>query len=330
MVLVLLSLFSEYSKCFNSKAFHHLFYTLSQSSVAVNIFALLQKLFVIFFVISISEVFILVYNRTFLTLINIAPYLETQLLLNRPAATGGEMFAVIMIIGMVAQMTIPQMSVRVFELTTIFALKNAYSTTSNAYNMALSDYGTPDNWDIGSTGNQTGLSNINETLTKYFRIAKNCGSGPGCFPDSTYKNLKGMSNFTNLNQDTNYTKFLLANGTSVAVTQLSADCSAQWGTSLQLKNVCAMVVMDVNGAKNPNTYGMDVFGFALTKFGLLPLGTASQSTYPFNGFCSLNSNANKTYENGLSCTAWALYNENMVYKDCTGLNWKGKTECKQH
>lgn len=140
--------------------------------------------------------------------------------------------------------------------------------------------------------------------------------------------MSTQPNFTNLNEDTKYTKILLANGTSLAITQFNENCDGAWGDSTQLQNVCGIIVVDVNGESHPNTYGLDTFGFAYTKYGILPLGTAQQTAYPFSGFCSINSNANKTYENGLSCTAWAMYNNNMVYKDCTGLNWKGKSQCK--
>ncbi len=239
-----------------------------------------------------------------------------------------EFSMVIMIIGMIGEMTVPPMVSDFNEKSNIIALKHAYASMTSAYGLAINENSTPDTWGIGEAGDAEGLANINTVIAKYFRTIKNCGTGTGCFPETTYKNLKGMSNFTSLNEDTNYTKFLLENGTSLAITQLSDNCSSNFGSSIALQNVCGMFVFDVNGVKMPNTYGDDVFGFAFTKYGLVPLGSAMQSKYPFSGFCSMNSNANKTYENGLSCTAWAMYNENMVYKDCTGLNWKGKTQCK--
>lgn len=230
---------------------------------------------------------------------------------------------------MVAEMTIPPMEIKIYEMTTIVALKNTYALTINSYDLAIVENGTPDTWGIGKQGDPAGLSNLNSMFSQYFKVTKNCGTGPGCFADDTYQNLKGLDNFTSINQDTNYTKFILANGASLGVTQLSENCNSVWGASPALQNVCGMFVVDVNNIKQPNQYGQDVFGFAFTKYGIVPLGTPQQTAYPFNGFCSIDSNANKTYENGLSCTAWVMYNENMEYQNCTGLNWKGKDQCKK-
>lgn len=237
-----------------------------------------------------------------------------------------EMTITLSIIGIIAVNTIPTLYMESQENSIIVALKRDYAVYSNGINHAISENGTPDTW--GDSGSTPELSDINQVLSKYFKVIKDCDTGTGCFPDIKYKNLKGIYNETNLNQDTLYTKLKLIDGTSIAVTQWRADCSLNWGDTLELKNVCGLLVLDVNGEKTPNTYGKDFFGFAFTKYGLVPLGSPMQSNaYPFNGFCNLNSNANFKYENGLSCTAWIISKSNMDYLDCKGLNWNGKTTC---
>lgn len=245
-----------------------------------------------------------------------------------PAFSRAEITIALGILGVIATSTIPNFIIENQNNSLIIALQRDYSVVSNGVNLAISENGSPDMWELIDSGNAIGLSNINTILSKYLKMAKNCGTGPGCFPDINYKNLKGVTNETNLNRDPLYTKFKLLDGTSAAVTQWSADCSLDWGNTPQLQNVCGLFVVDVNGEKSPNTYGIDFFGFAFTKFGLVPLGSEMQTNaYPFSGFCNKNSNANFKYENGLSCTAWAMYNKNMDYLNCHGLSWDGLTTC---
>lgn len=247
----------------------------------------------------------------------------------KSAFTPPEMLMMLAITGSVAVLTIPEFVENQAELSTIVTLKQDFAVFSNGYNLAVQQAGTPDNWNLVGEGEPTGLASINNVISSCFKVSKNCGTGPGCFPTSAYKNLKGVETPISMDADTTYTKMQLINGTSIAIKQLNSGCNDKWGDSLALQNVCGVILLDTNGTKYPNTYGKDVFGFAFTKYGLVPMGTPMQSNaYPFNGFCNINSNANFKYENGLSCTAWAMYKQNFEYLDCPGLNWDNKTQCK--
>lgn len=244
------------------------------------------------------------------------------------AFTYAELMIVMGVLGIVATHTIPMLYADYERNLTLVKLQRAYAIFSGGINLAINENGSPDVWGLVGPADATGLSNINKVLSQYFKVNQNCNLSAGCFPDTNYKNMKGVDGSDVLDQDADYTKLRLADGTSVAVTQLNNDCSLNWGNG-QLANVCGLVLMDINGGQSPNTFGQDLFGFALTKTGLVPLGSQMQTNgYPFSGFCSQNSNANFKYENGMSCTAWALYNNNMDYLDCKGLNWNnGKTSC---
>lgn len=248
---------------------------------------------------------------------------------NLVAFSYSEVIIVVGVLGIVAVRTIPIIYTDCERNLALVQLEKEYAVLSSGFNSAIKENGSPDNWGLVGAGDATGLFNINLVLSQYFKTSQNCNTESGCFSDGTYKNMKGADSPNVLDQDTNYTKFRLSDGTSVAVTQLNDDCSLDWGEQ-QLNNVCGMVLVDINGEKSPNTYGEDLFGFALTQQGIFPLGSLMQTNgYPFSAFCSQNSNANFKYENGLSCTAWALYNKNMDYLDCKGLNWSsGKTTCK--
>jgi len=242
--------------------------------------------------------------------------------------TLAEILIVLGIIGILASIMLPRLISQWDHLSIIANVKRTYAICSNGFSRAIQENGSPDDWGLGGPGDATGLSNINKIISEQFKLAQNCGINPGCMPTSGYKDLKGEIITDNMNQDTTYTKMRLMNGISIAITQLNSDCSDRWGDTLALQNVCGLFLFDINGNKLPNKYGEDFFGFAMTKFGLIPLGSPQQNNYPFSGFCNINSNANFKYPNGLSCTAWVMYNQNLEYLDCTGLNWNGKTECK--
>lgn len=246
------------------------------------------------------------------------------------AITQAEIIIVLGVLGIVATSTIPVMYTDYQRNFTIIRLQRDYAILSSGFNQAINENGTPDTWGSANSGGPTDLAGINNVFSRYFKLAKNCGTGSGCFPTIIYQNLKGVDAQTILDQDPQYTKLLLLDGTSLAISQLDSSCNQNWGNTPELSHVCGLLELDVNGEKAPNTYGIDFFGFAYTKYGIVPLGSPLQSNgYPFSGFCNTNSNANFKYENGLSCTAWVMYNKNMDYLDCKGLNWNnGKTSCK--
>lgn len=240
----------------------------------------------------------------------------------KSAFTPPEMLMMMAITGSIAVLTIPEFIEGQYEFSTYVTLKRDFSVYSDGFNMAIQQNGTPDNWNLGGSGDAAGLANINTIISQNFKVTQNCGTGSGCFPADTYKNLNGTDNQINLDQDNTYTKMRLVDGTSVAIKQWNSNCDGNWGDTLPLQSVCGIVGIDINGDKAPNTYGQDFFGFAFTKYGLVPLGTAMQSKeYTFTESCNKSNNSNSIYENGLSCTAWVIYKENMDYKHNNNLSW---------
>lgn len=242
------------------------------------------------------------------------------------AFTYAELMIVMGVLGIVATHTLPVLYDDFQRSLTMVRLQKNYAVFYTGIDTAIKENGSPDNW--GLTDDAAGLSNLNSVVSQYFRLNKNCDTAEGCFPDANYKNMKGVDNPDAINEDTDYTKFRLVDGTSIALSQLDENCDLNWGDTEKLQHVCGEIFIDINGDSAPNTYGKDLFGFVLTKYGLVPLGTSEQTSgQSFTAACSQNSNANFKYENGLSCTAWILYNKNMDYLDCNGLNWKNKTTC---
>ena len=228
------------------------------------------------------------------------------------------------IIGIVASLTLPSLIQDKQDKETVSRLKKAYSSLSQAYLMLLNEYGDPTNWGIvmantgGSNPTTTpegtaGSIKLANMFAKYMNTIKICGSDKGCFATSS-----------TVNSRVDFGKILLNDGTALAFAGLSGDCSTNRGNTKNLSSVCAWIVVDVNGSRRPNVYGIDIFEFSLTKYGIIPYGTPEDEATSFKGACkNFRSDINN---NG--CTAWVLYNENLDYLKCSDLEWGKKIKCK--
>lgn len=236
--------------------------------------------------------------------------------------TLAEVLIVVGIIGIVASLTIPNLIQNQKQKTIVVSLKKAYTTISQAYLLAVNDNGTPDTWNLVGLKDPGGAENMLNVLATYFKNSKNCGRNPDCMPDVTYKYLNNTTDSnSNFNQRTDLAKAKLVDGSLLFVMVQDPACGATYGPTQSLKSVCGFVYFDVNGYKTPNKRGEDVFGFYITKYGIIPYGTVDDTLQPFSTKCLVTSNT------GWGCTAWVLYNENTEYLNCTGLSWNGPTKC---
>lgn len=238
-----------------------------------------------------------------------------------PAFTLAEVLITLGIIGVVAALTIPTVLQNMQTQQTVSALKKSHSILNQAYNNAVRENGTPDNWGLTdyAAADPVGAENLVNTLAPYLNISKNCGRNTGCFL-SAYKTL----NNSPFNMDNpRFAKARLSDGTLLMAYPIKADCTSSAGTSIELKSICGYIVVDINGLKIPNQFGVDLFWFYLTKQGITPIGTSLESPSGFANDCS-----NSTSVNGYGCAAWVLYNENVDYLKCPGiLAWDGPTKC---
>lgn len=241
----------------------------------------------------------------------------------KKAFTLAEVLITLGIIGIVAAMTIPTLMQKYQEQATAAQLKKEYSILQSAFTMAVQENDTPDVWINGQTG-ATGCANILNVLAPYLKITKNCGSGTGCFP-SSYKNLYGDTNSQiSVEGNTNDAKFQLIDGSIMRIYVNWPTCNQSVGPAASQQNACGSILVDINGQKTPNQYGVDVFLFWITKSGILPLGTSTDTVKLFSDRCNKDNNTNLS---GEACAAWVIYNENMDYRHCSGLDWNGPTKC---
>lgn len=251
----------------------------------------------------------------------------------KTAFTLAEVLITLGIIGVIEAITLPALIQKQNEKVTVTRLKKAYSVLSQAYMMAVSEYGTPDEWGMKNktpiyddkgqiTGyDSSGLELERAYLTKFMK-GQNCNSALECFsgevkvmnlaktPDNNIIDLKADSSFA------------LSDGTVIMFGNIiSSNC-----TYRDLKpNVCSDILVLWPDKKGQIIRGINDFMFYMTKDGLVPHGRQDSPNFPFEAYCSLTSTSRN---NGHGCTAWVLYNENMDYLHCSDLSWNGKKKCK--
>ena len=246
----------------------------------------------------------------------------------KAAFTLAEVLMTLGIIGIVAAMTLPSLIQKQQDKITVTKLKKMYSVFSQAYLFSLEEYGTPDNWGFGNRDagmadeddtdyiaqNALIIKNIFFKQVKSIKICDKALDKTNCgLADKYY--YEGGSEATALFSQ--ITSFSIIDGSSVLILVNNGDCKEVRGTDKYLKNVCAWIFVDLNNSNPPNTIGRDLFGFYLTKYGIVPEGTLSETMY------------NIESTNGHGKAAWIIYNENLDYLKCPGkLSWSGKKTCR--
>ncbi len=203
------------------------------------------------------------------------------------AFTLAEVLITLGIIGIVAAMTMPVLVGKYKDKEYAAKTKKAYSVIQQAIKQYQADNET--------IGDVTGLFDTSKTSTevminfsKYFNTVKVCPSKNVCsdlFYDIRYAKPL-YDNDDNATSTTFYhPKFVLADGTVIGVMQYSAcsreETSTQYNddgtvkkdsngnivTNTYIVNYCATVTFDINGSKNPNQYGRDLFSLRIKENG---------------------------------------------------------------
>ena len=238
------------------------------------------------------------------------------------------------IIGIVAALTLPSLIQHNIEKQRVAQLKKAYSELSQAYNLAVEEFGSPTEWGMGGMYEEQSHHIMASNMKKFLKLSEDCVD----MSDTQAKKVCGQEDKIGklyiqnaIIQNTvkkNGRTVILSDGTTVAFRVYSGQCNHQYGAA---KNVCGSIAVDVNGSKYPNQSGEDQFSFFFTKDKLVPAGIKG-SSLTFERAC--NRLINSPYPsygsaNMYACTAWVLYNENQDYLHCDDLSWDGKHSCKE-
>lgn len=222
-------------------------------------------------------------------------------------------------------MTLPPLIQKHNEKVTITKLKQAYSIFAQAVELAQVKYGDINNWEgLGNEQDQADM--YFERITENLTLIKDCGN-PSCYNfcgnNKTYLDLKG--NRTSV-MPLAARQGILKNGIMFSISWARIDNSKWWGKY-------AAIFLDINGSRNPNTFGKDVFLFEIrdmsdnwTTYRKPYLYPSGQFLYPET--CLTKDNSAGTV--GTTCTSWVLKHENMDYLYCPeklGIN--GPYSCKE-
>ena len=227
------------------------------------------------------------------------------------AFTLAEVLITLGIIGIVAVMTLPSLIENIQYKKTVSKVKKSYSVLSQAVQMLINEKGELGNWtDItGKTDEEMipMLTEIGDTMGKYFNQSKKCGINSGCGADKFYA-MDGKTSLNDWSLNTNKRY----NIDTVEGVQYNITWIAREG-------VCFQVYVDVNGKNLPNNIGKDIFPFFVYCNGkVVPRGMEANPQEDI-------------WENlqGWNSTAWVVYKENMDYLKCREkLSWSGQTSCK--
>lgn len=255
--------------------------------------------------------------------------------MKKKAFTLAEVLITLGIIGVVASLTMPTLIQNNREKEYAAKLKKFNSVMNQALLRAIDKKGMIEDWGLGVAGmtanptdeeRNAGNKSINyffDTISPYLKVVSRCAYGDDAKCASYKRESLDGSEFLTFTP-----RLILADGTYIVGTTISSGkCNTVAGNTKILQNVCGQIFVDVNGPKPPNATGKDVFLFYYTKYGVVPMGSASEDNngYSFERMCSLKT---KSTLNGYGCAAWVITNENMDYLHCDDLSWNGKTKCK--
>lgn len=158
------------------------------------------------------------------------------------AFTLAEILITLSIIGVIAALTIPALNSYTKQLSYITALKKAFSVVNQAYSMISMDNSRP--FRECATNDSECLVNLLKPYLSYTKTVSGTGSSklPGCWDNDELLNA-GEQHVCMLTND-----------------GMAFDFDMEWTNCSPL---CAFVSVDVNGLKDPNTWGKDRYRFVI-------------------------------------------------------------------
>ena len=264
---------------------------------------------------------------------SLVPQCPSALVTSKTAAfTLAEVLITLAIIGIVAALTIPSLVQSYKERQYVSQLKKTYSVLQNAFQMAIAEHGTLDQWGLTNTivgvdedGKQIVNSTPAQLVFSYIEPYLNIVSYDLMNKSTRLYSLDGRYRETTPAVPSEDNKDLPSGGTLSDGSYFligwinSADCSL-WG------DICGDFWIYLPDKKMQ--LGVTQFNFYLTKNGLFPRGYTNDQEYTFEADCDINNKAGKSSDRqGRGCAAWVLYQGNMNYLHCDDLSWSGKKKC---
>lgn len=198
--------------------------------------------------------------------------------------TLAEILITLAIIGVIAALTIPSVVKNYKKQETITKLKKAYSIINQAFNNSQAQNGMYQTWDGGMDIGATAY--FDKYWRPYLKVAKVCKNYSDCGYKSLapWKHANGVDTGTSVVATTYRTTFLTPDGMLFVIFTMGGN-----------GDVNNSVYIDLNGSKEPNMSGKDLFYLTRTDKGVLPF------CY-YESAAVVNTNCSKT-GNGTCCVA---------------------------
>ena len=189
--------------------------------------------------------------------------------------TLAEVLITLVIIGVVSALTVPVLMQNTQKQEYVSALKKAYSVLSQVTNQIIAEEGSPRG---DSGGWADSVDNVYNLYKKHLSNAKECGAAEGCFPQKNVRWLAGGLEYNDNRDDSRYRNLILADGMQLGFLWLSPSCQFTPSGDVNAGG-CFGIMIDVNGPKQPNTIGRDIFGVYVTESGgLKPNGSTTDGS----------------------------------------------------
>lgn len=221
------------------------------------------------------------------------------------AFTLAEILTVIGIIGVVAGLTLPNLSNSTNDKEYVAMLKKTASSLQSALDLAKDKYGDYPTWTLNVSSDKDKAAIVGNRLSDYILPMKVCGSNANskCFASSNVTAISGSSSVASYDSNSNTYKFILKDGTSIAFSSNN------------------LVQMDLDGpTKGFNKVGRDIFNIKISEEGNLSFFEKTILTTENVTACR-NGNA-------LFCSAWVEEFDNNDYIRCSTLAYNGNITCK--
>lgn len=224
---------------------------------------------------------------------------------NHEGFTLAETLIALVVVGIVSAITIPILFANHQEQQTVTNVKKAYSTLSDAFNLAVSKNGQYTSWPIDSQASKWNYKSKVNNLIQNLRTDK-IVSGTCTNPNSTnykytireHRNLTDTANasVSNVGGCSFTTYAILTNGWRMSF----------WRDQYGYDNI----FVDINGLKKPNQLGLDTFLFTIDNNKIIPGYPKYQKRSDYRSCSKTGTGA----DNGGSCSYWIIRHENMDYK----------------
>ncbi len=181
----------------------------------------------------------------------------------RNAFTLAEVLITLGIIGIVAAMTLPSILAKTERQETVAKLKKVYSVLSQGIKHSEADNGLISEWPTGPD-----ITDVNAYFDKYWRPyyknPKICSWAVSCgySNNKAWTNLNGQRIGWEIKTSETRVLFMLSDGTLIFNPRNTTDANGN-------KVYVNLFYVDLNGPKNPNIIGKDVFIFTLSDKKLL-------------------------------------------------------------